>query len=180
MGLLDKAKQAASSAAEKAQGHRREAAAEKASAQAAGEQPLMQLKGSMVKTKEWRPNKVLIFNDRVEELDPGFLKKRMQTIRFDQVAQVGIKRGVVWSEVTIESTGGHTIVAHGLKKGEADEAKGLLDRLISGARSRSAEGPPPPAVDIPEQLRKLAELRDAGVLTAEEFEAKKAELLARM
>lgn len=34
--------------------------------------------------------------------------------------------------------------------------------------------------DIPDQIRKLGELRDAGVLTAEEFEAKKAELLARM
>jgi uncharacterized membrane protein YeaQ/YmgE (transglycosylase-associated protein family) len=31
-----------------------------------------------------------------------------------------------------------------------------------------------------EQLRKLAELRDAGVLTDEEFETKKQELLARM
>jgi len=32
---------------------------------------------------------------------------------------------------------------------------------------------------VPEQLRKLAELRDAGVLTDEEFEAKKAQLLGR-
>jgi Short C-terminal domain len=37
-----------------------------------------------------------------------------------------------------------------------------------------------PAEDIPGQLVKLAELRDAGIVTAEEFEAKKAELLARM
>ena len=34
--------------------------------------------------------------------------------------------------------------------------------------------------DIPAQLQKLAELRDAGVLTEEEFTAKKQELLARM
>lgn|SRR6266540_1217279 len=34
--------------------------------------------------------------------------------------------------------------------------------------------------DPMEQLRKLAELRDAGVVTPEEFEAKKAELLSRM
>lgn len=33
---------------------------------------------------------------------------------------------------------------------------------------------------VTEQLRKLAELRDAGVLTDEEFETKKQELLARM
>lgn len=34
--------------------------------------------------------------------------------------------------------------------------------------------------DIPEQIAKLASLRDSGVLTSEEFDAKKAELLARM
>ena len=39
---------------------------------------------------------------------------------------------------------------------------------------------PPAAVDIPDQIRKLSLLRDEGVLTAEEFESKKAELLSRM
>ena len=34
--------------------------------------------------------------------------------------------------------------------------------------------------DIPAQLQKLAELKDAGILTEEEFAAKKQELLARM
>jgi len=38
----------------------------------------------------------------------------------------------------------------------------------------------PPDPDALEQLRKLGELRDAGVLTAAEFEAKKAELLGRI
>ena len=36
------------------------------------------------------------------------------------------------------------------------------------------------ASDVPDQIRKLSELRDAGVLSNEEFEAKKAELLGRM
>jgi hypothetical protein len=34
--------------------------------------------------------------------------------------------------------------------------------------------------DVTEQIRKLAELRDEGALTNEEFEAKKAELLGRL
>ena len=38
----------------------------------------------------------------------------------------------------------------------------------------------PLAIDPMEQLRKLGELRDAGVLTDAEFETKKAELLARL
>jgi uncharacterized membrane protein YeaQ/YmgE (transglycosylase-associated protein family) len=39
--------------------------------------------------------------------------------------------------------------------------------------------PQAPRHDVSEQLQKLAELRDEGVLSDEEFEAKKAELLAR-
>src|SRR5262245_50992559 len=44
----------------------------------------------------------------------------------------------------------------------------------------AAEAPPPTAVmpdDVFDQLKKLGELRDAGILTQEEFDAKKAQLL---
>ena len=36
------------------------------------------------------------------------------------------------------------------------------------------------APDPVDQLKRLAELHDAGVITAEEFESKKAEILSRM
>ena len=39
------------------------------------------------------------------------------------------------------------------------------------------QAPPPPAADPIEQLTKLGELRDKGVLTEEEFAAQKAKLL---
>jgi len=40
--------------------------------------------------------------------------------------------------------------------------------------------PAPPVLSVPEQLEKLSELRDRGVITDEEFQAKKTELLGRM
>src|ERR1035437_9067036 len=46
---------------------------------------------------------------------------------------------------------------------------------FSGASQRTE-----PAVDIPKQIKQLAELRDSGVLDDAEFGAKKAELLRRM
>ncbi len=48
---------------------------------------------------------------------------------------------------------------------------------------RSPDPPPPTATegaDVIEQIRRLGELRDAGYLTAEEFNGKKAELLGRL
>ncbi|HEX8292374.1 MAG TPA: SHOCT domain-containing protein, partial [Pyrinomonadaceae bacterium] len=54
-------------------------------------------------------------------------------------------------------------------------------------RRRQARQPPPPQVvhapappTFPEQIRQLAHLKDAGILSAEEFESKKRELLQRM
>jgi Short C-terminal domain len=46
-----------------------------------------------------------------------------------------------------------------------------------GNGSPSAEGA---TADIPDKIKQLAILHDAGVLTDEEFEGKKAELLARL
>jgi hypothetical protein len=49
-----------------------------------------------------------------------------------------------------------------------------------GAPGSAPAAPPPraePQLDLADQLRKLADLRDAGILTAEEFTAQKTKLL---
>jgi hypothetical protein len=48
--------------------------------------------------------------------------------------------------------------------------------VIHEMRSQMA-APAAPSVGVADELKKLAELRDGGILTAEEFESKKAELL---
>ena len=39
---------------------------------------------------------------------------------------------------------------------------------------------PPTVTNVPEQIRQLAELRDRGLISAQEYETKKAQLLERM
>lgn len=73
----------------------------------------------------------------------------------------------------------HAIVIN--EKDQARQGTALLRQLVSEAQRRPQDhGAAPVAVDIPDQLRKLGELRDAGILTEEEFGAKKAELLSRL
>lgn len=67
---------------------------------------------------------------------------------------------------------------------QAAKCKELMDLLrrneILDKIKKSEGGAAPVADDIPAQLEKLAKLKDAGVLTEDEFNAKKAELLAKM
>ena len=66
----------------------------------------------------------------------------------------------------------------------------LYDQMEEHARTRAGYGAPGPVAapaaapsagaSVPEQLDQLAALRDRGVITAAEFEAKKAQLLDRM
>jgi hypothetical protein len=54
--------------------------------------------------------------------------------------------------------------------------------MATGAAFGAPAAPPPapaaPQTDMVDQLRKLGELRDAGILTEEEFAAQKARILA--
>ncbi|HEX6830515.1 MAG TPA: SHOCT domain-containing protein [Methyloceanibacter sp.] len=59
------------------------------------------------------------------------------------------------------------------------EAKPLFDTLLAHLE-RLRNEPAASADSITDQIKKLGELRDAGFLTNDEFNAKKAELLARL
>jgi hypothetical protein len=69
--------------------------------------------------------------------------------------------------------------------GRRHQAKFLakkLERMRRKASRAAAMQQPPPASgpELLDQLKKLGELRDAGVLTEDEFQAKKTEILARI
>lgn len=67
--------------------------------------------------------------------------------------------------------------AHEIKVGVL---KTTAQAYIEGVRAEQQMTVPPPAPDVMDQLSKLGELREAGVLTEDEFNAKKADLLNRI
>jgi hypothetical protein len=65
------------------------------------------------------------------------------------------------------------------KKSQADafeQVRTAVEEYIGGSGGAAA----PAAPDVAEQIEKLGELRDKGLITPEEFESKKAELLSRL
>jgi uncharacterized membrane protein YdbT with pleckstrin-like domain len=65
-------------------------------------------------------------------------------------------------------------------EGEARRQASFQSEGIAEAVGKAAAPAAPAAADVPDQIRKLAELRDSGAISADEYERKKAELLERM
>ena len=69
---------------------------------------------------------------------------------------------------------------------EAQKAGALASAIARARQEYIKENPAaeikdtPAVIDIPEQIRKLAELKEQGIITQEEFEVKKKELLSKM
>lgn len=104
--------------------------------------------------------------------------ERSLPVRFVQDATV-ITRWTGVSAVTLSTAGG-TASFEQISPLAADSARTLKEAVMQAARAAwpSQSGTDATRTDFTDTLRKLADLRDKGVLTEEEFTRKKAEILA--
>jgi hypothetical protein len=128
------------------------------------------------------PNVIRIWNDRIEEYEHHAVRRKTtKAINYAQVAQVATSRGIRWTVLRVESTGGHQITIEGLNKERGAELKQMLDSKVHAAKVgpnfMQPVAPTAQPTDVADQLMKLAELRDRGVLSDDEFTAQKAKLL---
>jgi Short C-terminal domain len=138
---------------------------------------LMCLSGSIWLSNSWK-QELVITEDGVEgEVIQG-LKRIKMHLPYDRIAQVNLLRGVFRADLEVVNKGGTgNLIVKALNKGEAEEAKNLIEAKIQSAlHAQSVAGRAPQSVA--DELRKLAELRDQGLITEVELHAQKAKLLA--
>ena len=63
---------------------------------------------------------------------------------------------------------------------EVQKFSARIRELASSSVRRPTAPSAPPSADIADQIRKLAKLKDDGIISSEEFEAKKTELLRKL
>ena len=193
---MGKAKSAASSAASTA----KDATAQMTAKAKEADQSTLDKLGPMPEGAIWRGvshesgrnSVVTLYPDRIERYKAasktsltGMLAggpQDVEVIPTKSVLSVQVKRGAWYHDVTIFASGNTIILS--LDATEAEKVRGLVMEQVLHGSSHPAPAPvapaPPSGDDILEQVRKLGELRDMGILTQEEFDAKKAELLSRM
>jgi len=140
--------------------------------------PLYSLEASRFKGGRWfSPNVIRVWPDRIEEHENHAIRKSgTQAIHFRQVAQVAIEKGLIFTNISVESSGGHIIRLMGVPKEDGDNVKSMIDEAVKFAH-RSQQSAVAPTMDVADQLTKLAGLRDSGVLTDEEFLSQKRKIL---
>lgn len=114
----------------------------------------------------------------------GRMSSTSEDFPIERVSSVQWSSGMVSGKITIFASGNKAEVKAVEKNGGKALVDHVRDRISAGP---TASAPPPAPADQPaaptddsEQLRKLADLHAAGILTDEEFATKKAEILNRM
>lgn len=135
------------------------------------EKVLMTLRGSVLLSNSWKQEMVITDQGVRGEVIEG-LKRIKMTLPYDRIAQVNLIVGMFKADLEVVNKGGSgNLVVKALTKSDAEEAKRLIEERIQ----RASGGPA--AASVADELRKLADLRAAGVLTEEEFETQKSRVL---
>jgi uncharacterized membrane protein YdbT with pleckstrin-like domain len=147
----------------------------------------------VIKYFQWTYTHFVVTSDRVI-FRTGAIAKKGVEIPLDRISNINfhqniIERMIGAGDLSIESAGrdGQTkfddvrhpdAVQQEIYRQADLHARKRASWATSGAAPAAPAAPAP--ASVPEQLEQLASLRDRGIITAAEFESKKAQLLERM
>lgn len=121
---------------------------------------------------------VTVTDQRLLFLDKGMLYGLKQfEMPLDQISAITYKTGLIFGEITVSSSGGAKKIGTIVKQDVPKITKILSDLTKRKDNTFSTE---PPEDDLLSKLERLADLRDRGVLTEEEFASQKERILSSM
>lgn len=125
---------------------------------------------------------VVLTDERIFFLEKSLGSETMEQFDLDAITSVGLAKKITGETLRI-FTAGHTTEIKSMGHGQGDAIERAF-RTVQHSRQQTATAQARPASapneDPITQIERLASLRDRGLLSSEEFEAKKAELIGRM
>lgn len=141
-------------------------------------------------TSGWLDNNtwlIICTERRIVCLDKGFVELKQKDISLGRISSISSREGGFMGNVDIYEVGGQVMSFRSVTRGEARKFADTVNRALEAraqpsyatapAPSTSPVAAPTQQIDVVEQLKKFAELRDMGILTEEEFQAQKEKLL---
>jgi hypothetical protein len=125
---------------------------------------------------------VVLTDRRLLFLHEGLMSKTSEDFPIEKVSSVQWSSGMLTGTIVVFASGNKSEI----KNVNKDDGKEIIDKIRHRLTAPADASPTRQATEAPatpdpiEQLKKLGELRDAGLLTEQEFEKKKTELLDRL
>lgn len=126
---------------------------------------------------------VVVTDQRVLFTEEGIFRSRLEDFPYDRISSVQTEKGMVFGKLVIFASNNKVVIDQMVPKEKATEIGDFVRARLASKESR--QGAPgiqagSEAADPLDRLKKLAELRDAGVVSPDEFEEKKANILKEM
>lgn len=135
---------------------------------------------------DWGSNTwlVVLTNERFLFLDHAMLTKSVdtQSVRLDRVQAVSSSQGFLLGKITVDLSA-RVIVIDNCQKKDVKAMAEIANKLLRDREQQASvkqNAAAAPAIDYADQLTKFAQLRDAGVLSDEEFAEAKRKVIAAM
>jgi len=123
---------------------------------------------------------LLITNKRAMFYAPQIFGRYDQLIfPYDQISSVNCHKGIIGDELQLQ-VASDNVTIHAIPKGDGDIAAQNIRDLIATMKAQPSIAVTAPQTDIVDQIEKLGKLKEKGLITEEEFERKKNELLKRL
>lgn len=122
-----------------------------------------------------KPGIFVITSKRVIHISKVLFNEAFEQIFIKDINNVEYKSSIMFTTLRIQSIS--NILEVDLKKEEVQNSITIINDLRN---SKTQETNSYSNVDIPEQIKKLSELKNQGILTEDEFNKKKKELLDKM
>jgi hypothetical protein len=123
---------------------------------------------------------IVLTDRRLFFLKDGWVNKTHEDFPLEKVSSVAFSSGLLLGKITVFASGNKAEIENVEKK----DGKRIVDNMrarLSAAMVPAPQAAPAAQASSPiEQLKELGALREAGVVSDQEFAAKKVELLARV
>lgn len=124
---------------------------------------------------------LLVLTDRrLLFLKEGMMKQTLEDFPLEKISSIQWSSGITLGKLIIFTSGNKGEIVNIAKKDGKNLADLVWERIAGGSKSATASPLEPAAVgpaSVADELKKLAEFRDAGVLTEDEFAAQKLRLI---
>lgn len=132
--------------------------------------PLLELEESWICGMLW-PKRLKIFEDRIETHGTELLRETVEMTQYSEIEDI-VVGGEGLSTSLLIKRGGKPILLRGVEEAAAGHAKSLIEDRMARPNDKRHRTSPATSTNT-DLILKLTDLRDAGVLSPEEFETKK-------